>query len=74
MIRIIIWIVALVVMIAINGLFADRMQKIVEAKGSEERYWAWCFWIPLLGALMVIALPDKSNKIELNNNEELPLL
>lgn len=65
----------------VSVLFANRMQSIADRKGATERVWAWCFWIPLLGALMVIALPDErvlkalgGKTSEENSDGELPSL
>ena len=72
-IMIFIYLVVIIIAIAIDVSFANRMQRIAEAKGSKERYWAWCFWFPLFGALMVIALPDRANQIKSDKNELPPL-
>lgn len=48
-----------VVAIVVAAIFATRMQEIAEQKGYKGRVWAWCFWIPIYGALMVNAIPDE---------------
>ena len=55
---IVILFVIVLVLITINITAASRMQEIAELKGSKDRFWAWCFWTPIIGYMMVIALPD----------------
>lgn len=55
-----IYIISLIVMLCVNACAASKMQEIAEQKGTKERYWAWCFWVPIAGYAMVIALPDRS--------------
>lgn len=42
------------------GVFAAKaFEESAHEKGHYDRhYWAWCFWLPVIGYLMVIALPD----------------
>lgn len=70
------WVVIIIAMIVINVCFANRMQSIAESKGSKDSFWGWCFLIPIFGALMVIALPDRGEQKQFNNDkdDELPPL
>lgn len=55
---VIIELIVVVVVLILLGIAAEKMQAIAEQKGSNERYWAWCFWLPVIGYAMVIALPN----------------
>lgn len=62
-----------IVILTVLAMFASKMQAIANKKGATERVWAWCFWLPLLGALMVIALPDERVVEALNQKNETPV-
>lgn len=60
--------------LAISYFAAKEFEQIAAQKGhTEKKYFWWCFLLLAIGALMVIALPDCSNK---NNafSDELPTL
>ena len=47
---------------------ADTFYDIARMKGHDEKkYFLWSFFVPLLGALMVIALPDRKMDEKLTN-------
>lgn len=46
--------------LAIDWFGAKAMYDIAVMKGHpEKKYFWWCFWMAMLGYLMVIALPDR---------------
>ena len=59
-----VYIIVCIIILFINAFAATKMQEIAEQKGSKERYWAWCFWVPMAGYAMVIALPDRGKEAE----------
>ena len=41
------------------GFLSGEMSRMAEAKGySRRRYWHICFWLGIVGFLIVIAMPD----------------
>lgn len=49
----------IVLTIVLLAVGASRMEEIARKKGWEQRKYAlWCFFLPLIGYPMVIALPD----------------
>ncbi len=71
------WVITIlvgVVVLVLAVIFANKMQEIAESKGHKERYWAWCFWLPLLGGFMVAALPDLKARANYDgfDSDELP--
>lgn len=60
----IIAIIAIAVLIA-QIMAALEFNSIANCKGYlGNKYGWWCFWFPAAGYLMVIALPDRSQKAE----------
>ena len=61
-------ILLIVLLIAINFYIANEFYKVAEMKGYSERKY---FWIPFFfwfaGHLLIVALPDKNQQIQLNN-------
>ncbi len=54
--------VVLGLVIAIGFFAAKAMCEIAAMKGHpQKRYFWWCFWLPAIGFLMVIALPDRKS-------------
>lgn len=52
-------IIVLVVLLCINGFLANKMSDAAENKGYDKRtYFHICFWLGVIGYLIVIALPD----------------
>ena len=69
-------IIVIIILIGLTIAFANTMQDIAESKGHKKRYWAWCFWLPVLGGFMVAALPDlkaRDNYDEFDS-DELPVI
>lgn len=69
-----IFFVILFFQLALNYFVAKAFENIAYAKGNVGKiYFWWCFWLGIVGWLMVIALPDRSS---LSNIEtcELPEL
>ncbi|MDO4837662.1 MAG: DUF6273 domain-containing protein [Clostridia bacterium] len=55
------YIVALIVLLIINGLLASNASDIAQDKGYEKRKWFhMCFWLSLPAYLIVCAMPDKN--------------
>ena len=62
------------VVLVIDYFAASKFEEIAEMKGHSG-YFAWCFWLGIIGWCMVIALPDRSNKTaEKAVDESLPEL
>ena len=51
---------AIVMCVIINLKLSDKFAAIADKKGfrGEDYFW-WCFWLPIAGWAMVIALPDR---------------
>lgn len=71
-------VVALVLALAINVAMAINMSGVAAKKGydaHEFHIFAWCFWLPPIGYLYVIALPDlylqQQNIKLIKQNEEM---
>ncbi|MEG0638723.1 MAG: hypothetical protein RR824_01710 [Clostridia bacterium] len=48
------------ILLGINARIASEFANIAEEKGYESRrYWHFCFWLSIVGYLIVIALPDR---------------
>lgn len=58
------------ILIMVLLIYASKMQEIAEMKGYSGRVFAWCFFLPILGALMVIALPDRKKDYVVSSNRE----
>ena len=43
--------------IFLNSLIADKFESIANEKGHSGFFW-WCFWLGIVGYMMVLALPD----------------
>lgn len=54
----------------INYALAEKYQSIARKKGHTENYWNWCFWLGIVGWLLVIALPDRG--AQMVNVQNLP--
>lgn len=51
-----------VFVLIIHGFASSKMNEIAVMKGYPEGgYFGWCFWLGIVGYLMVIALPDRGN-------------
>ncbi|MCF0258516.1 MAG: hypothetical protein HUJ54_01525 [Erysipelotrichaceae bacterium] len=50
-----------IAVVAIHWFAAKEMQMIAESKGAPRNYFWWCFWLPMMGYAMVIALPNSQN-------------
>lgn len=62
--NILILILFIMLLLGVNYLSANKMTSVAFEKGYDVRdvhslhVFAWCFWLPLVGYLYVIALPD----------------
>lgn len=66
--------ISITVELVIAYFAARKFEEIAEMKGHSG-YFAWCFWLGIIGWCMVIALPDRSNKTaEKAVDESLPEL
>ncbi len=58
--------------ILINFLIANEFDSIAKQKGHfNQKYFWYCFFLGIIGCLMVIALPNISSKAK-TNSDELP--
>jgi ABC-type microcin C transport system permease subunit YejB len=70
----------LVVVLIINFFAAGEFQDIASMKGySDSKYFWYCFFLSIVGYLMVVALPAKTTapvappaKNKVDDNDELP--
>ena len=52
--------IILCIALAIAWFAAGQFYEIAKMKGhSDKKYFWWCFWLLLVGMMMVIALPDR---------------
>lgn len=52
-----------IILLALNFIIAREFRRIAEDKGHNgRRYFHFCFWLGLVGMLMVIALPDRAGQ------------
>lgn len=69
---ILLWIVVLIVILIVQYKVADEFYYVAIKKGYDEKKYFWyCFWLGIVGYLLVIALPDNTNT-ENVVNDELP--
>lgn len=60
------------VLLAAYIMAAVEFNSIANQKGYPgSRYGWWCFWFPAAGYLMVIALPDRSQKAQAAPEKEV---
>ena len=59
-----------IVTVIINIIIGMKFQEIAVMKGHEENYFWYCFFLGIIGALMVIALPDKNLYGLIKNSQE----
>lgn len=56
--------IGLIVVLVVNYVIADNFMTIAQDKGHNERkYFHFCFWLGIVGYLMVVALPDRRSHI-----------
>ena len=62
------WVIAVLVMLVINLLFASLMNSIAESKGYEKSHaFSLVFFFGVFGMLYVIALPDLKARQQLED-------
>lgn len=67
-------IVIIVLAIWIQWYIAKQFFTAAEAKGHYDKKYLWiCFWLPVVGYLLIIALPDRSTSVTAAS-DELPEL
>lgn len=55
--------VPVILLLGLNFIIAREFSRIAEDKGHDgRRYFHFCFWLSLVGMLMVIALPDRAGQ------------
>ena len=52
---------------AINWIIAEKFESIANEKGYSGYLW-WCFWLGIIGYLMVVALPNRNVKSNTKNS------
>ncbi len=52
--------------IILGWLISGRFESIANEKGHYGYFW-WCFWLGIIGCLMVVALPDRNEKCNVEN-------
>ena len=62
----------IVMFFVVDYQISKEFQRIAKLKGfHESRYFWYPFWLPLVGYLMVIALPDHSTESSYDNRKQL---
>ncbi len=59
MLLIVIVVVSIIIHFLFAAFWASEMQAIAKEKGSTKKFWAWCFWTPIYGFMLVNSLPDR---------------
>ena len=66
-------ILVLICALVLNFFIAKEFQNIAYEKNANDiKYFWWCFWLGIVGWLMVIALPNNNNGSSNIENTELP--
>ena len=60
-------IIGIIVVLIIYWLSAKEFETIARMKGHQGYFW-WCFFLGIVGWLMVVALPDQKTRGELLNS------
>ena len=74
--KVIIALMVLVVILILSYMIAEWFYEVAEEKGYHDTKYLWiCFWLGIIGYLLVVALPDRGNmqKAEIDS-DELPEL
>ena len=54
--------IVIIPLIVLNVFIANRFYDAAKAKGYTDKCYFWLsFWLPIVGYLLVIALPDRKN-------------
>ena len=66
---ILLYIIAVVIAIVIQYFIAVQFESVAADKGyRDSKYFHFCFWLGIVGYLLVIALPDRNNSIAVHTN------
>ncbi len=61
--------------LVVNWFAAGEFYKIAEDKGYHgQKYFWWAFLLPLVGYLMIVAMPDRGGEQRAIVNDDLPEL
>lgn len=63
------FIVGAVIGLVISGIAAGKFNEIAQMKGHNGYFW-WCFWLGIIGWIMVAALPDRRNLAHSQNSKD----
>jgi len=67
-----IYIVAIAVVLVLNGLLASNASDIANEKGYEKRKWFhMCFWLGFVPYIIIAAMPDRSLQAKQDKTNEL---
>ncbi len=73
-----VYLLVVILVIWLNWYIANQFYDAAKAKGYNNRKYLWiCFWLGVVGYLLVNALPDRGSMTDLRNNiavcyDELP--
>ena len=63
-------IIILILAIWLEWYIANQFYAVAKAKGHSDRKYLWiCFWLTVVGYLLVIALPDRGNTPQVISDE-----
>lgn len=66
----ILYLIILGVAIWVDWILAKQFFEVAQQKGhSENKYFWFCFWLGVIGYLLVIALPDRGNTRQAASDE-----
>jgi len=65
--------IPLIFFFVINWFAAGEFYKIAEDKGYHSRkYFWWAFFVPVMGYLLIVAMPDRGGDQRTVYNQDLP--
>lgn len=67
------WILAVIAFFVVSWFMAGEFHKIAQDKGYREKKYFWiCFFLTVVGYLLVCAMPDRSLGQNVISSDELP--
>ena len=68
-------IVPAIIFFVVNWFAAGEFYKLAEDKGYHSRkYFWWAFLVPMVGYLLIVAMPDRGHEQSVVYNQDLPEL